>query len=88
MFRRIISIVLALIIVFAFATPVWAAPPNPNVQYNGTDVLDGDTTPSVAEGTDFESASVGANVDRTFTIQNTGHNHGLNTTSCHIFDLF
>jgi hypothetical protein len=77
MFRRISSLVLALIIVLAFATPGWAPPSRPeiNVQGNGapwTDIPDQDATPSTAKGTDFGSAFFGVNVDHTFKIQNTG----------------
>ena len=52
-----------------------ASPPSPeiNLQGNGVDIWDGDTTPSEADHTDFGSADVtSGSVDRTFTIQNTG----------------
>jgi len=42
-----------------------------NVQGNGTDILDGDNTPSTADHTDFGQTN-GPNVVRTFTVQNTG----------------
>ncbi|WP_286746315.1 Ig-like domain-containing protein [Roseivirga sp. UBA1976] len=50
------------------------AAPEINVQGNGQDITDGDNTPSTADHTDFGStgASSGANIVRTFTIQNTG----------------
>ncbi len=47
--------------------------PEINVQGNGQDILDGDTTPDAADDTDFGSAEQGAAaVTHTFTIQNTG----------------
>ena len=51
-----------------------SAAPEINVQGNGQDITDGDNTPSTADHTDFGStgASSGANIVRTFTIQNTG----------------
>ncbi len=54
--------------------------PDINVQGNGIDILDGDTTPDVADDTDFGQVTVGATLTRTFTIQNTG-NANLNLTS-------
>ena len=51
-----------------------------NVQGNSTDIIDGDTTPSPADHTDFEQVAVGSSLVRTFTIQNTG-NADLNLTS-------
>ena len=46
-------------------------PPPPEINVVG--VADGDTTPSVAENTDFGSTLVaGGTVDKTYTIQNTG----------------
>lgn len=46
--------------------------PEINVQGNYTDILDGDTTPSTADHTDFGSATVASGtVDRTFTIHST-----------------
>ncbi len=49
------------------------AAPEINIQGNGTSITDGDTTPSVADDTDFGSVDVtsGSNAN-TFTIQNTG----------------
>ena len=47
--------------------------PEINVQGGGLNIADGDTTPATADGTDFGAAvQGGANVDRTFTIQNLG----------------
>ncbi len=47
--------------------------PEINVQGNATNIVDGDTTPSLADHTDFGSADINGNtVSRTFTIQNTG----------------
>jgi hypothetical protein len=56
-------------------TATGAAAPEMNVYYQSTpagDVPDDDTTPSVAEGTEFGNSPTGVSVDRTFTIQNTG----------------
>jgi len=47
--------------------------PEINLVGNGVSIVDGDTTPSTADFTDFGSADLsGATVVRTFTIQNTG----------------
>ncbi|MFO7890213.1 MAG: choice-of-anchor D domain-containing protein, partial [bacterium] len=47
--------------------------PEINVQGNSTNIVDGDTTPSATDDTDFGSATVASGaVDHTFTIQNTG----------------
>jgi subtilisin-like proprotein convertase family protein len=55
----------------AFASSVPA--PDVNLQGNGQNILDGDTTPSTGDNTDFGSANVASGtVVRTFTIQNTG----------------
>ncbi len=43
-----------------------------NVQGNSTDIADGDTTPDLADHTDFGDVIVGANLTRVYTIQNTG----------------
>ena len=43
-----------------------------NVQGNGVDIADGDTTPDLADHTDFGDVNVGADLTRVFTIQNTG----------------
>jgi hypothetical protein len=49
------------------------AGPEANVQGNGANIADGDSTPSLADHTDFGSVNVtGATLARTFTIQNTG----------------
>jgi hypothetical protein len=42
--------------------------------FGGTtdNILDGDTTPSAADGTDYGSTTVGTAITRTFTIENTG----------------
>ncbi|MEQ1746989.1 MAG: BspA family leucine-rich repeat surface protein [Saprospiraceae bacterium] len=45
--------------------------PEINVQGNGTDIVVGDATPSLADHTDF-GQTTGAPVVRTFTVQNTG----------------
>ena len=50
-----------------------AAAPEINLQGNSTNIADGDLTPSTSDHTDFGSHVVGgANLVRTFTIQNTG----------------
>ena len=47
--------------------------PNINILGNGVTVIDGDTTPSAADGTDFGSAIIsGSTIEKTFTIQNLG----------------
>ena len=45
--------------------------PEINVKGNGTSIADGDTTPSVADDTDFGTVTSGT-VSHTFTIENTG----------------
>ena len=46
--------------------------PEINVTGNGVSIVDGDTTPSVSDDTDFGSATTSTNIVKTFTIQNTG----------------
>ena len=47
--------------------------PEMNVKGNGQDIADGETTPGVADHTDFGTAFlIGVQVTRTFTIENTG----------------
>ncbi|MDD2781750.1 choice-of-anchor D domain-containing protein [Sulfuricurvum sp.] len=46
--------------------------PEINVQGNGNSITDGDTTPSTSDYTILGSIAVGQDLDRTFTIQNTG----------------
>ena len=53
--------------------------PEINITGNGTTIVDGDTTPTTADFTDFGSVATGSNFSRTFTIQNTG-NSNLNLT--------
>lgn len=53
-----------------FAAPL--AAPAINVKGNGMTIANGSTTPATANDTDFGSASVGAMVTKTFTIENTG----------------
>ncbi|WP_420577485.1 choice-of-anchor D domain-containing protein [Ekhidna sp.] len=43
-----------------------------NVQGESVDIVSGDETPSLDDGTDFGTATVGSTVTNTFTIQNTG----------------
>jgi Abnormal spindle-like microcephaly-assoc'd, ASPM-SPD-2-Hydin len=50
-----------------------SAIPEINIQGNGVNIIDGDTTPDIADDTAFGSAVVGsAAITRTFTVQNTG----------------
>lgn len=52
-----------------------------NLVGNSTSIVDGDTTPSTADHTDFGSTAVtGGTVVRTFTIQNLGASISLNLT--------
>ncbi|NQT24947.1 choice-of-anchor D domain-containing protein [candidate division KSB1 bacterium] len=47
--------------------------PEINIQGSGTDIPDGDTTPSTSDGTDFGSADVASGtVVKNYTVQNTG----------------
>ena len=47
--------------------------PEINVKGNGTDIADGDTSPSTGDDTDFGSADVsGGSTSHTFTVENTG----------------
>lgn len=47
--------------------------PNISIQGNSTTILDGDNTPSTADGTDFGSTIIaGTSVEKTFTLQNNG----------------
>ena len=43
-----------------------------DVQGNSVSIVDGDTTPAIADDTDFGSTLVGVDVSHTFTITNTG----------------
>ncbi|GAA4977436.1 choice-of-anchor D domain-containing protein [Algibacter aquimarinus] len=49
-----------------------APAPEINIQGNGTTISDGDTTPIVGDDTEFGTVAIGAVIDHTFTIQNTG----------------
>ncbi|WP_396600568.1 choice-of-anchor D domain-containing protein [Algibacter sp. R77976] len=50
-----------------------ASGPEINIQGNGTDISDGDTTPIIGDDTDFGNVDVAAGTNlNTFTIQNTG----------------
>ncbi len=52
--------------------PAWRRP-EINLQGNGQNIVDGDATPSIDDGTDFGNANVtGGAAVRTFTIQNSG----------------
>ncbi len=58
---------------FAIAGTVNAAPlPEVNVTGNGNNIVDGDTTPSTTDNTDYGSTTVGTALTRTFAIENTG----------------
>ena len=46
--------------------------PDINIQGNSTDIVNGDTTPSTADHTDFGQVAIGSPLTRTFTVQNTG----------------
>ena len=54
------------------ALNVTSAQPEISITGNGTEILDGDTTPSVADNTDFGTLEVGTTQSYTFTIENTG----------------
>ncbi|NHM06600.1 choice-of-anchor D domain-containing protein [Flavobacterium sp. CYK-4] len=43
-----------------------------NIQGNGVNITDGDTTPSTTDNTDFGLVAVGSSTNRPFVIQNTG----------------
>jgi hypothetical protein len=47
--------------------------PEINLQGNAVSIVDGDTTPSTTDFTDFGNVVLGTNFTRTFTIQNTGN---------------
>lgn len=58
---------------YTFAIRATATAPEIDVQGNGQTIADGDTTPSVADNTDFSSAILGGiPIVRTFTIANSG----------------
>ncbi|PZO30543.1 MAG: hypothetical protein DCF13_03150 [Flavobacteriaceae bacterium] len=58
---------------FAITGVGFVATPEINVQGNSVSIVDGDTTPSTADHTDFGSVTTSSgSVVRTFTIQNTG----------------
>lgn len=58
---------------FAITGVGFVATPEINVQGNAVSIVDGDTTPSTADHTDFGSVTTSSgSVVRTFTIQNTG----------------
>ncbi|MHC4192080.1 MAG: choice-of-anchor D domain-containing protein, partial [Planctomycetota bacterium] len=48
------------------------AAPEMEVLGNGQEIVDGDTTPSTVDFTDYGNVSVGGSLTRTFTIRNTG----------------
>lgn len=58
---------------WTLAEPGALVAPEINVKGNGISIVDGDSTPSVTDGTDFGNATVvGGTVARTFTIENSG----------------
>ncbi len=60
--------------------------PEINIQGNATTIVDGDTTPSATDDTDYGSLGAGGTLDRTFTIQNLGTTT-LNLTGTPIVDI-
>lgn len=46
--------------------------PEINITGNGTNIADGDTTPAIADDTEFGTITIATTLDRTFTIQNLG----------------
>ncbi|MFK2821340.1 LamG-like jellyroll fold domain-containing protein, partial [Flavobacteriaceae sp. LMIT009] len=65
---------------------VAASGPEINIQGNATNIVDGDTTPSVTDDTDFGSLGAGSTLDHTFTIQNVGTTT-LNLTGAPLVDI-
>ncbi|MDC9723436.1 MAG: choice-of-anchor D domain-containing protein [Urechidicola sp.] len=49
-----------------------APAPEINIQGNAVNIVDGDTSPTVTDDTDFGSVATASTLDQTFTIQNTG----------------
>ncbi|WP_281298411.1 choice-of-anchor D domain-containing protein [Flavobacterium limnophilum] len=47
-------------------------PPEMNITGNGNSIVDGDSTPTTTDDTDFGATNTGTAVSHTFTIQNTG----------------
>ncbi|RIA10063.1 PQQ-dependent dehydrogenase (s-GDH family) [Flavobacteriaceae bacterium MAR_2010_72] len=62
--------------------------PKPEIQVtgNGTEIVDGDTTPSSNDDTDFGSVNTGSQLSKTFTINNTG-NELLNISDISLSNL-
>ncbi|MDX2076000.1 MAG: choice-of-anchor D domain-containing protein [bacterium] len=60
---------------FTIECDVTSVDPEINVIGNAVNILDGDTTPDVADDTDFGTTAVTVNVSRTFTIENLGVNN-------------
>lgn len=60
--------------VYNFSITGTGTPPQPEIAVSGNtlNIVDGDTTPSELDWTDFTGSSVGVGVTRTFTISNTG----------------
>ncbi len=57
---------------YTFAIQGTSGAPEINVKGNNTTIASGDTTPSLADHTDFGSLEVGSTFTRTFTIENIG----------------
>ena len=71
---------------FAITGVGFVATPEINVQGNSVSIVDGDTTPSTADHTDFGSVTTSSgSVVRTFTIQNTG-SAALNISDAYLLD--
>ncbi|MFY7884541.1 MAG: choice-of-anchor D domain-containing protein, partial [Dolichospermum sp.] len=71
---------------FAITGVGFVATPEINVQGNSVSIVDGDTTPSTADHTDFGSVTTSSgSVVRTFTIQNTG-SAALNISNAYLLD--
>jgi hypothetical protein len=56
-----------------------AAIPEINIKGNSTTIVDGDTSPTTSDNTDFGSTPVGTPISKTFTIENLGSGN-LNLT--------
>ncbi|WP_395043269.1 choice-of-anchor D domain-containing protein, partial [Flavobacterium sp.] len=61
-----------LLFIFLINFTVQAQNPEMNIVGNGLSIVDGDTSPSITDWTDFGLSTLGVNVSYTFTIQNTG----------------
>ncbi|MCV6636306.1 choice-of-anchor D domain-containing protein [Candidatus Albibeggiatoa sp. nov. NOAA] len=75
---------------------VLVALPEINLIGNGNNIVDGDTTPSTTDATDFGNTTINTPVDKTFTIQNIGDGDlvlsgspivGLSGAGCTMFSV-